>query len=105
MIRPRRSTADTPGARRRLAWPTMRLSASIQRDAPSSSAAPDVPAFYAAHFRPDMIDLSASCPDALPADLELYGVDIASVRPGGSLELRAAIAGRYRSIAPEQVLV
>ncbi len=68
----------------------------------------DLPAYYASHFRPGGIDLSASSPPAgrlpsLPRDLA--GIDLAHSTPGGSLALRTAIAARYETLSAGDILV
>lgn len=71
------------------------------------TAALDIPSYYRLHFRADMADVSQSSPQPLP--LPLVAVDsnaLAAVRPpGGSPELRAAIAARYRTLACDDILV
>jgi len=58
--------------------------------------------YYAEHYRPGMIDLSASGP-RFPEQLPEAGLDYAP--PGGLSSLRAAIAGLYPGLDPEAIAV
>jgi aspartate/methionine/tyrosine aminotransferase len=69
----------------------------------------DLLQFYADHFRPGAIDLSASCPPPMPIEgferRTLRAEDLAFVPPSGAPELRAAIAGRYDAVAAEDIVI
>jgi aspartate/methionine/tyrosine aminotransferase len=67
----------------------------------------DIPAYYRLHFRAGMADVSQSSPQPLPLpSVEVAPDELAAVRPpGGSHELREAVAARYRNVSPDDVLV
>src|SRR5690242_20556722 len=67
----------------------------------------DLTAYYAAHLRPGMVDLSTSSPEPLPLEYgSLADVPLSSVNPpGGSLALREVIAARYKWLTAEDILV
>lgn len=78
----------------------------VGRDGSQTPA--DVVEEYARHFRPGMLDLSAPSPAPLPLHLsseELEGADLAFSTPGGSRALRAAVAARYSTLDPDDVLI
>jgi len=69
----------------------------------------DLLRYYAEYFDPGMTDLSASCPPpaALAMDLAdaLTADGLAFVPPSGAPELRDAIAARYTTVTPGDVLI
>jgi hypothetical protein len=69
----------------------------------------DLPAYYAAHFRPGAIDLSASSPRPAAVGPLVAGdaaaIDLAHTTPAASRALRAAIAARYESLAADDIIV
>lgn len=72
-------------------------------------ASPDLLQFYANHFRPGAVDLSASCPPPMPIEAfehrTLRADDLAFVPPSGAPELREAIAGRYEAVTADDVVL
>ncbi|MEO6398352.1 MAG: aminotransferase class I/II-fold pyridoxal phosphate-dependent enzyme, partial [Tepidiformaceae bacterium] len=66
----------------------------------------DLPAFYAAHLSPGMIDLSTSSPHPLALRV-LNSDDIsgAFLTPQTSLPLRLAIASRYTTLGADDILL
>ncbi|MGE3855545.1 MAG: TIGR04282 family arsenosugar biosynthesis glycosyltransferase [Dehalococcoidia bacterium] len=75
-------------------------------DRPGAPA--DVVEAYSLHFRAGMLDLSAPSPTPLPLDLgseALAGVDLGYSMPGGSRLLREAVAARYETLGPDDILI
>jgi aspartate/methionine/tyrosine aminotransferase len=70
---------------------------------------PDLLEYYTEHYRPGVIDLSASCPPPMPIEgfdhSTLRADDLAFVPPSGAPELRAAIAVRYRMLEADGIRV
>ena len=63
---------------------------------------------YAKHYRAGMVDLSAPSPTPLPLPLTpevIARADLAFSTPGGSPELRAAVAARYRTLTADDILI
>ncbi|HEX6030704.1 MAG TPA: pyridoxal phosphate-dependent aminotransferase [Tepidiformaceae bacterium] len=69
----------------------------------------DLLSFYADHFRPGAIDLSASCPP--PVALECFAAgtpgpaELAFVPPSGAEKLREAIAARYDCLGADDIRI
>lgn len=67
----------------------------------SRPARPDILDLYATGFRPGMVDLSSSSPSFAGEDLSV----VAYPEPGGTVELRSAIARLYPGLSAEHVVV
>jgi aspartate/methionine/tyrosine aminotransferase len=69
----------------------------------------DLLQFYADHFRPGAIDLSASCPPPMPIEgfegRTLRAEDLSFVPPTGAPGLRAAIAERYETLTAADIVI